>query len=239
MVADEFSIADSDIVHIVVGEERKHHYWHQDLIKKESPLVASRLEQWYKDNAEAEHIPTIELQEGQLDCFQIITEWLYNKSSVHDRLSQLDRNFAVSIYETAEALELERLQNDVVDFMRISGKYFGLTMDATILGLLRFEQNSPNSPIWEYLVDVLAHKINHSPGRYSSYAKADPDPVAKLFASPKLAQQLMLSLCNLRSYGPRRRRLFVESMKDIDYMYHEHGNGSACSVVKPLFSDSD
>ena len=238
MVADQFSIADSNIVHIVVGEEWKPYYWHQDLIKKESPFIANEIEQWYKDNPEAEHTPIIELP-GQLDCFQTITEWLYNKSSVHDRLSQLDYNFAVRLYETGESLELERLQNDVVDFMRISRLVSSLTIRATVLALLRFEQNSPDSSIREFFVDVLAQKIDDYPGTYIDFSKANPDPVAKLFACPKSAQQLMLSVCYRRDIRIGRQSAFVSSIKYIDCMYHKHDNGSECSAVKPLFSDSD
>ncbi len=227
-------IADSGIVNVDVGTECKRYYWHQDLIKKESPFIAAEIDRWFQENPENENAPTILVPKGQAECFQIINKWLYNTSSIQVRLPKLDIRFHCRLYEAATDLELERLQNDVVDYLRTNGQLANLNTKTTVSLLLHFQENRPNSPICELLVAALATRVDHQPQSYTNFAKAHPEQIAKLFANPKLAEKLIWSICARED--PYDRTPFAHSMEVINCMFHKHDNSSECTAYK-TFAD--
>ena len=220
------SIADSFIVQIDVGSEGKRYHWHEDLITQESPFFKSRIAEWYEANEDDNLLPLIELPEAATDCFQIISEWLY-KPSISARLEELGCSFACSLYQAATDYGIERLQNDIIDFLRTSQKVQVLGLRVLALYLLRAQTHRPEFPMQEFWLSALAYKIACNQGRYAGYAKANTEQVAKLFSYPKVAEHLMLLVCDYYSPRSRQIRPFVRDLTEY-CMFHRHENGSEC-----------
>jgi len=235
-ISDRFKIADSGIVQILAGKDLKRYFWHEDLIKRESPLIAAKIDKWHDEHPAATYVFNIEFREGAPDCFQIITDWLYDndKSSLRKRLGELGSNFTIRLYEAALDLELERLQNDVMDHMRLNLWARDLGISRLIRILLYFQKRRANSPMRAFLVGALANEINNHPGRYAETSNSDPEQVAKLFAYPELAEELMFGVCDWRNPKSRKQGPFARSLQDIDCLFHKHDNGSECTAYNPF-----
>ena len=214
------------IVH--VGQGGKRYYWHTELIRKESPLIASRLniqditsnkaisEPMSKD---AEGVKQLFFLSHDPNHFDIITEWLY-KRDLEATSPPISAPLVRSVYMTACSLNMEALQNDLMDLYqtRIRPEKHSIGRILDRLGEVNTEY--PESGMRRFLLDHAAVKIRLSPETFTALRDENSHRLDTLFSDKDLARDLMLRVWD--DGTPTR---------DVQQMtFHSHKNGSKCKA---------
>ena len=213
---------------IDIGPEKKRYFWHEALIAKESRLLAAGIEKWRTENADTEHLPTLELPMARTDSFQIITDWLY-KRNLRENVKCL-RNFAIyRLYIEALEYDIEALQNDIIDYIRTSKVLKDLSMRRTFWLLLQFMQNrTTRCAMRDFVVQSIAYHIHRSPADFTALSVSGRDIIPLLFNThPKTAQELMTVTF---AYHAASDSPYVRAIRHC--FFHNHTNGSKCSAVR-------
>ena len=196
------SVAESGVVMLCVGNERKCYYWHIGLICQESTFIASRL------NTKQAHLKTttseptaegtsnllyIDFPSESPEHFHLISEWLYAHDLSIVSNSAFTKPF-VGLYKTACRLGMEALVNDLTDVMH---KEFGDTWKtrplATILDDLKVSHISPpGSRLVDMLLEAAAIRIAQAPTEFAAMENDKPGLLQELFAESDLMRRLML-----------------------------------------------
>ncbi|KAH8597133.1 hypothetical protein B0O99DRAFT_592884 [Bisporella sp. PMI_857] len=110
----------TEIVNIIVGEEKKKFVLHKNLICTSSPVFERMFNGSFKEGK----AQTAKLPDDDVESFALFQGWLYNETIEHSNITEGDGNFTgqmVKLFLFTEKYDIVRLEDKTMDTL-LAGK---------------------------------------------------------------------------------------------------------------------